>query len=165
MALADFEPRTFTSNDGKKALLATPLGYDKVKMILYLKMKDGKEMKVALSKFSIEDQLFVQDNAGQLGTLLLFMKMPDEIKGRFLKSRRQELFRLYGVADGSEQALEKYLNWLKATQNEDGSWCSSNQTAMTALALLAFFGHGESFLEEDHGDTVIRGTIVVVCVP
>lgn len=54
----------------------------------------------------------------------------------------------------TEAAVMRALRWLKATQNEDGSW-SGNKTAMTGLAILTFLAHGEKPGEsKEFGETL-----------
>jgi hypothetical protein len=61
-----------------------------------------------------------------------------------------------------EDAVIKALDWLKATQNSDGSWTGSNPSAMTGLALLAYLGHCETPLSKDYGDSCLRAIIWLV---
>jgi hypothetical protein len=49
------------------------------------------------------------------------------------------------------------LRWLKAVQNEDGSW-PENKIAMTAMALCAFMADGDNPVwSKEFGGTVIKG--------
>jgi hypothetical protein len=60
-----------------------------------------------------------------------------------------------GGSDKTEWAVLLALRWLKAHQNEDGSWGDPPiQAAMTGLALLCFLGHGEDHLSVEFGPTV-----------
>jgi hypothetical protein len=61
-----------------------------------------------------------------------------------------------------EDAVIKALDWLKATQNSDGSWTTGNRSAMTGLALLAYLGHCETPLSKDYGDSCLRAIIWLV---
>jgi len=54
----------------------------------------------------------------------------------------------------TEAAVIRALQWLKANQNEDGSWDNDNQAAMTGLGLLTFLAHGETPTSEEFGLTV-----------
>jgi len=55
----------------------------------------------------------------------------------------------------AEPAVLRALRWLKAHQNEEGSWGEAPiQPAMTGLALLCFLGHGEDNLSPEFGSTV-----------
>lgn len=48
-----------------------------------------------------------------------------------------------GGSDATEWAVVKALRWLKAHQNENGSWSQGMPAAMTGLAVLCYLGHGE----------------------
>jgi hypothetical protein len=54
----------------------------------------------------------------------------------------------------TEAAVVRALEWLKANQNEDGSWDKENQAGMTGLGLLTFLAHGETPTSEKYGPTV-----------
>ncbi|HWB11825.1 MAG TPA: hypothetical protein VG826_21525 [Pirellulales bacterium] len=79
-----------------------------------------------------------------------------------------------GGSERSEGAVDRGLRWLTAHQFADGSWrfdlklppCEGrcrdsgsepSTTAATALALLAYLGHGETTTEGDYQDQVKRG--------
>lgn len=150
-------PRTFMSADGKKVLVATPLGYDKAKQLIFLKMKDGKEQGVPLKFFSADDRLFILDRSSELEEMLWIHRTPMTMRGRVRKADREALIKKYAFAAGSEAASSRFESWLRASQNEDGSWCTERRVAMTALAVLVYLGHGVDPLDEDLGDSVTRG--------
>ncbi len=77
------------------------------------------------------------------------------------KDRKKRL--LEGGGDEStENAVVKGLDWLKGSQNEDGSWGSQFPVAMTGFALLAFLGHCETPDSPKYGTTVTRGLVYLV---
>ena len=71
---------------------------------------------------------------------------------------RSRKLRRYGGSSETESAVEKSLHYLASMQNKDGSWGSSDSfktgdaVALSSLALLAFFAHGENFQSEQYGD-------------
>jgi len=68
---------------------------------------------------------------------------------------RQYALEQGGGSDQTEYAVLKALRWLKAHQNEDGSWGEDPlQPSMTGLALLCFLGHGDDHLSAEFGACV-----------
>ena len=71
--------------------------------------------------------------------------------------RAQALQRFKGSAE-TEKAVLAGLRWLKVNQRADGSWsCAKSDRAGTALAVLAFLGHGETADSEEFGACVNKG--------
>lgn len=60
----------------------------------------------------------------------------------------------FGGTPNSEKAVVAALRWLKAQQNDDGSWSDEFRASMTGLALLCFLGHGELSTSAEFGPTV-----------
>ncbi len=66
--------------------------------------------------------------------------------------------------DTFDKAVTAALNWLKRTQNEDGTWgkfygdSAGRSAAVTGLVLLTFLAHGDTPADiiENYGDTVRR---------
>jgi hypothetical protein len=68
--------------------------------------------------------------------------------------RAQSLAKYSGSAE-TEKAVLAGLRWLKNNQQPNGSWpCHQSVAAGTALAALAFLGHGEMPDSEEFGPTV-----------
>jgi hypothetical protein len=68
---------------------------------------------------------------------------------------RQLALQQGGGSDKTEWAVLQALRWLKANQNDDGSWGEGGtKIAATSLALLCFLGHGEDHLSQEFGATV-----------
>lgn len=72
------------------------------------------------------------------------------------KARKDQMIKM-GMKAQSEQAVLKGLRWLKANQNEDGSWSAQFAPSMTGLAVLCFLGHGELPQSPEFGPTVKKG--------
>jgi len=90
------------------------------------------------------------DGGGKFGNL------PEDLKKRCTaQDRMARLLESGGTAE-CETAVIKALDWLKATQNPDGSWSAQHPAAMTGLAILAYLGHCETVLSEPYGDTVFN---------
>lgn len=80
---------------------------------------------------------------------------------------RAGLLKKYGGTKGTEDAVESGLAWLAEQQLEDGSWSltgpysdgarSENSAAATAMALLAFQGHGDTHKQGRYQKTVNKG--------
>ncbi len=96
------------------------------------------------------------------GTGPLFRMIPPDMGKRCSKSDRLARLKDNGGTPACEEAVVKGLRWLKANQNPDGSWATANQSAMTGLALLAYFGHCETPLSEEFGESCMRGIVYLV---
>lgn len=91
-----------------------------------------------------------------------FGKIPAAMRKRCSEADRLARLAANGGNAQCEEAVLKSLRWLKATQNPDGSWTNSHQTAMTGFAVLVFLGHCETPLSEEFGDAVLRGIVYLV---
>ncbi len=69
------------------------------------------------------------------------------------KDRQRRLVEGGGTPE-TEAAVVKGLEWLKQTQNNDGSWGRGHRIAMTGLALLSYLGHCETYDSRDYGENV-----------
>jgi hypothetical protein len=79
------------------------------------------------------------------------------ILGARMGPQRASSLTEYGGSSETERAVVAGLRWLKAHQEADGSWrCGESMAAGTALATLAFLGHGETPDSTEFGDTVSR---------
>ncbi|MBI2921666.1 MAG: zf-HC2 domain-containing protein [Planctomycetes bacterium] len=73
---------------------------------------------------------------------------------------RQELLRKHGGAE-TAQAVGAGLDWMTKKQLKDGSWPTEGgqpvyRTGVTALATLAYLGHGDSHVDGAYRQTVSR---------
>lgn len=91
-----------------------------------------------------------------------FAAIPATMRKRCTKEDRLMRLAESGGTPECEVAVEKGLEWLKATQNANGSWTNSNQTAMTGLALLAYLGRCETPISEKYGDSCLRAITYLV---
>jgi hypothetical protein len=92
----------------------------------------------------------------------LFEGIPDDMRKRCSKADRMARLLSEGGTAQCEDAVVNSLNWLKATQNPDGSWDKTHPVAMTGFALLAFLGHCETPQSPEYGETVLKGITYLV---
>ncbi len=91
-----------------------------------------------------------------------FGAVPATMRKRCSKEDRMQRLQEMGGNPLAEDVVEKGLEWLKATQNADGSWTGKNQAAMTGFAVLAYLGRCETPLSEKYGDSCLRGITYLV---
>ncbi|QTN33828.1 terpene cyclase/mutase family protein [Akkermansiaceae bacterium] len=91
-----------------------------------------------------------------------FTKLDPRFGKRCSKEDRLARLQETGGTIEGEEAVVKSLQWLKATQNPDGSWTGDHPVAMTGFALLVYLGHCETPLSEEYGETVLRGITYLV---
>jgi len=83
------------------------------------------------------------------------------------KGMKKALLAAYGGTATTEEAVVRGLEWLKRNQLRDGSWslegpyqgggAQENAVAATAMALLAFQGHGSTHRSGPYKEQVARG--------
>jgi hypothetical protein len=95
------------------------------------------------------------------------------LQSRSIRTREENLERLGGTPD-AERAIKQGLLWLTRQQKSDGRWelhqsnpnegypdaglsTIKTDTGATALALLAFLGHGHTHQTGDHAKVVAKG--------
>ncbi|MFP6854872.1 MAG: prenyltransferase/squalene oxidase repeat-containing protein, partial [Opitutales bacterium] len=97
----------------------------------------------------------------------LGLALPTPMKSRCDPQARINRLKQGGGKASTEEVIKKGLDWLKATQDKDGSWGandkgpdgnkkSTDRNAMTGMALLCFLGHCELQDSADYGNTVHR---------
>ncbi|OGV54017.1 MAG: hypothetical protein A2X49_15190 [Lentisphaerae bacterium GWF2_52_8] len=96
------------------------------------------------------DLLSVKPNSSAL-------KMPGLMAARGGAGRKAALKKYNTSGSDTERSVNKGLKWLVDHQNEDGSWGTGQQGAMTGLAVLCFLAHGETPSSPEYGQTVLRG--------
>lgn len=84
------------------------------------------------------------------------------IKQRCNAADRAARLAASGGTSQCEEATLSALRWLKKTQNNDGSWDTKYQSAITGLALLAYLGHCETPESEEFGEAVFAATTFLV---
>ena len=92
----------------------------------------------------------------------LFGLIPETMRKRCSKDDRLQRLKENGGTPACEDAVVKSLQWLKKSQNPDGSWNGPSKTAMTGLALLAYFGHCETPASPEFGDSCLKGITYLV---
>jgi hypothetical protein len=92
----------------------------------------------------------------------LFGLIPETMSKRCSKQDRLQRLKDNGGTAACEEAVTKGLRWLKTNQQTDGSWGPAHPTAMTGLALLAYFGHCETPASEEFGDSCVKGITYLV---
>ncbi len=95
--------------------------------------------------------------AGDSGSGGGFGAIPATMRKRCSKEDRMLRLQEMGGNPLAEEAVEKGLEWLMATQNPDGSWTGKNKAAMTGFAVLAYLGRCETPLSEKYGESCLRG--------
>jgi Prenyltransferase and squalene oxidase repeat len=96
------------------------------------------------------------------GSGKLFGLVPETMRKRCSKEDRLERLAQNGGTPACEESVLKSLRWLKSTQAADGSWGDSCQPAITGFALLAYFGHCETPISEEFGDSCMKGIVYLV---
>lgn len=86
-----------------------------------------------------------------------FGNIPATMAKRCSPEDRMQRLTESGGTPQCEDAVIKGLDWLKSSQNEDGSWTGKDQAAMTGMAILAYLGHCETPLSDKYSDTVLNG--------
>jgi hypothetical protein len=92
----------------------------------------------------------------------LFGLVPEAMSKRCSKEDRLQRLKDNGGTPACDEAVVKGLRWLKAHQNPDGSWDKKYKPAMTGLALLAYFGHCETPVSEEFGESCMKGIVYLV---
>lgn len=132
-----------------------------------LKDKTAYERKQDLTRIEQNIRVFdginyVQSGLAQ-GALPAGHQTGASFSGRGNGQGRSRLLKKHGGGENTESAVEKALKYLSAQQNSSGSWGSAESfktgdaAALSSLALLAFFSHGETFQSEAYGETIRKG--------
>lgn len=100
--------------------------------------------------------------AGDMGSGGGFSAIPATMRKRCSKEDRIARLKEMGGRPEAEEVVEKGLEWLKATQNEDGSWEKKSKAAMTGFAVLAYLGRCETPLSEKYGESCLEGITYLV---
>ncbi len=90
------------------------------------------------------------------------MNIPTSMKKRCSASDRAARMKESGGTPKCEKAVVEALNYFKKTQNEDGSWETRFEGAMTGIVLLAYLGHCETPQSPQYGDTVSKAITYLV---
>ena len=85
------------------------------------------------------------------------MGVPMAMRSRGSVENRLKLLTEKGGSPLAEDSVQRALQWLARTQNDDGSWGKSFPVAMTGYAVLCFLGHGDTPESATYGREVSRG--------
>jgi len=101
--------------------------------------------------------------------------LPKPMKNRSSRKARVESIASGGGRQRIYDAVSRGLEWLKANQDDDGSWgandkrsglpFSTDKNAMTGMALLCFLGHGQLQDSPEYGITVRRAIESLISTP
>jgi hypothetical protein len=91
-----------------------------------------------------------------------FAGIPTTMRTRCSPQERTKRMLAEGGTEQGEAAVVKAMNWLKSTQNADGSWTADHPVAMTGFAILVYLGHCETPQSPDYGETVLKGITYLV---
>jgi hypothetical protein len=97
-----------------------------------------------------------------LGMGKLFGLIPETMRKRCTKQNRLQRLAENGGTPACEDAVVNGLLWLKNNQNPDGSWDGQSKVAATGLALLAYFGHCETPVSPEFGESCTRAITYLV---
>lgn len=93
----------------------------------------------------------------------LFGLIPETMRKRCSKEDRLQRLKENGGTPACEDAVTKGLRWLKNNQKPDGSFADGGRkVAMSGLALLAYFGHCETPMSEEFGESCMKGIVFLV---
>lgn len=88
--------------------------------------------------------------------------IPAGMRSRCSMSQRMKRLRESGGEDRAERAVRDGLEFLTSQQNDDGSFGSDYQAAMTGLSLLAYLGHCETPESPKFGDAVVNAALFLM---
>lgn len=91
----------------------------------------------------------------------MFGLIPETMRKRCSKEDRLARLKDNGGTPACEEAVLKGLRWIKSQQKPDGSFPGGGP-AMTGLALLAYFGHCETPVSEEFGDSCMKAIVYLV---
>ncbi|MBC8128600.1 MAG: terpene cyclase/mutase family protein, partial [Gloeobacteraceae cyanobacterium ES-bin-144] len=92
----------------------------------------------------------------------LFGLIPESMRKRCSKEDRLERLKANGGTPACDEAVSKALRYFKSTQAADGSWGGSTKVAMTGLVLLAYFGHCETPISPEFGESSMKAITFLV---
>lgn len=102
------------------------------------------------------------DSGGGWGSGGGFSKIPTSMRKRCDKADRLAHLKENGGTPAYDDAVEKSLDWIKQNQKPDGSWCDTNSTSATGLALLAYLGRCETPTSVKYGESVLKATTFLI---
>lgn len=101
-------------------------------------------------------------DAGDSGAGGGFATIPATMRKRCSKEDRMQRLAEMGGNPKAEEVVERGLEWLKATQNDNGSWAREHHAGLTGLGVLAYLGRCETPISEKYGESCLRAITYLV---
>ncbi len=117
------------------------------------------EVEIDAPSLEFGDSLEFSQNWGGSNS---FTSIPASMKKRCSESDRISRLKEMGGSVKCEKAVVKALQYIKGTQNDDGSWGEKHRAAMTGMAILAYLGHCETPKSAEYGNSITKGITYLI---
>ena len=146
----------------------TPTAVAEVAMQNTTSTERRQEVERIIQEIKTFDGINTVRTALPAGSLPAGHQIGKSYQSRTAPGNRGKLLGKYGGGNETESAVDKALDYLASVQNANGSWGSkeSFQTgdaaALSSLALLTFFAHGENFKSKKYATVISNGSDFLV---